>query len=140
MLISWFFSPPFQVIEDNSLPLFTFNTLFTSLINALLATIPQVFYTILFRFSQRPPLDIKPGFAGLYNWLSLFNFNCLLKPKNSTSSRSTNRSSSSISGSDSLYSSFEESSIMSVPLEESFSLEEDEKDSFPLSFSCPDIR
>ncbi|GFS58285.1 polycystic kidney disease 1 like 1 [Trichonephila inaurata madagascariensis] len=109
------------------------------LLVSAVVSVPHVILTILFRYAKTPSINLDPKFSQFFCFLSLEHLYCWLQHKNSNSSRSSGRSSSSVGESDSFYSSFEESSVMSIPelMEESFSNEE--KDEFPTSVSSVSI-
>ncbi|GFT13950.1 hypothetical protein TNCV_2615871 [Trichonephila clavipes] len=109
------------------------------LLVSAVVSVPHVILTILFRYAKTPSINLDPKFSQIFCFLSLEHLYCWLQHKNSNSSRSSGRSSSSVGESDSFYSSFEESSVMSIPelMEESFSNEE--KDEFPTSVSSVSI-
>lgn len=132
----------FQVLEGDSLPHIRHLSFLNSFWIAIAASIPQILGTALFRFSNPPSLNLDDKFKDIFFCLTPYKFNCWLQHKRSTSSHSTHRSPSSIEGSDSLYSSFEDSSIISVPdlLEESFQDENEEKYALHLSVSYSNLR
>ncbi|GIX77835.1 polycystic kidney disease protein 1-like 3 [Caerostris darwini] len=126
-------------INHYDLPHISKNTFPICLFVSAVATIPQVVFTFLFRYSKLPQLNIDPKFSQILCFLSLQHLYCWLQHKRSNSSRSSDRSASSLGESDSFYSSFEESSVMSIPelMAESFSTEG--KDEFPTSVSSVSI-
>lgn len=129
-----------QPTKDYTLPYISESTFPTSLLISAIATAPQAISTALFRYSRAPRLSTSPRFRRLFCSMSLQHIGCWFRHKRSNSSRSTAGSTSSMEGSDSLYSSFGESSLMSIPdvMEESFTTEE--KEEFPTSVSSTSIK
>ncbi|XP_055951462.1 uncharacterized protein LOC129987514 [Argiope bruennichi] len=128
-----------QPVQENVLPHISESTFPLCLSVSAAATLPQIILTLLFRFSKMPSVNVDPKFNKVFCFLSLHHLYCWLRQKRSNSSHSSDRSASSLGESDSFYSSFEESSIMSIPelMEESFSTEG--KDEFPTSVSSMSI-
>ncbi|CAL1262001.1 unnamed protein product [Larinioides sclopetarius] len=126
-------------VQENAFPHISESTFQLCLLVSAVATLPQIILTLLFRFSKTPSVNFGPKFSKVFCFLSLHHLYCWLRQKRSNSSHSSDRSASSLGESDSFYSSFEESSIMSIPelMEESFSTEG--KDEFPTSISSMSI-
>nr|XP_042902048.1 polycystic kidney disease 1-related protein [Parasteatoda tepidariorum] len=122
---------------DHSILHLSSNTLILCLLVSAMATLPQIVLTILFRLSRPPTIGLNPHFNRLFFSWSLRPFYCWLRQKHSNTSRSSGRSISDTDGSDSLYSSFEESSILSMSniMDESFSSDEKQELSASLSIS-----
>ncbi|GBN35300.1 Polycystic kidney disease 1 like 1, partial [Araneus ventricosus] len=128
-----------QPVQENAFPHISESTFPLCLLASAVATLPQIILTLLFRFSKTPSVSVDPKFSKVFCFLSLHHLYCWLRQKRSNSSHSSDRSASSLGESDSFYSSFEESSVMSIPelMEESFSTEG--KDEFPTSISSMSI-
>ncbi|GFT96324.1 polycystic kidney disease 1 like 1 [Nephila pilipes] len=128
-----------KLINDYTFPHISESTFPICLLVSAIVSVALFIFTVLFRYSKTPSVNIDPKFSQFFCFLSLEHLYCWLQHKRSNSSRSSDRSSSSVGESDSFYSSFEESSVMSIPelMEESFSTEE--KDEFPTSISSVSI-